>query len=536
MRFLISLTLIFLVTTVSFGQLINNGGTITIESTATLRVEANLINNAGSTIINNGTVEVQNDLTNTGVITSGNNSKLSFIGNVNSDVTSGGSVFRFVELKKVNQNITLLDEMKVSDTLDFANTDNYVKIGNNNLKLHAGASVTNAGNNNYVETNGTGLLIKEMTANASKNFEVGDATHYAPISCVVVGTNYSNASLGARSYTTGLTNKYSETTDYLNREWQVIAFGIANYENTITGTYADSDINGSSSLIKGAYYTTDWKFDNSIGNAASNQITAKTSDLNVKFSGMNFFGKANLTAFLGGAMTGSTMSKTLNTNGLIPLTTPYTASPFNAPSVTAPAIPVEATDWILVEVRNASNPTNIISQTSAFILSNGSIVNYDGAALRLKDAEDNGIIALRHRNHLSIRTASGMNLVNPTPKNFSSSVAEAYTNPSNTNNQNMVNINGIYAMWAGDVNQDGQIRYLPQAVPPIPSDANIILINGLGGIPTNVLNNVYSPYDVDMNRIVRYLPQAVPPIASDVNILLTESLNGVPNRVLSRHF
>lgn len=536
MRFFKSLILLLLVGTVSYGQLVNNGGTITIESAATLRVEANLSNNSGSTITNNGTIEVQNNLTNAGTITSGSSSKIAFIGSVNSDVTSGGATFRYVEMKKTAQNITLLDEMKISNTLDFVNASNHVKTGNNNLRLLAGASITNAGSNKYVETNGTGLLIKELTANASKTFEVGDATYYSPVSCAVVGTTYANASVGARSYTTGLTAKYSETTDYISREWQITATGITGYENTMTGTYVDTDINGTESLIKGAYYTTDWKFDSSTGNAGVNQIGAKTTNNSVKLSGMNFFGKASLKAFLAGALSGSNMTKTLNSGGLIPLATPYTVAPFNAPTMTAPSIPAEATDWILVEVRDASNPSTIIAQTSAFILKDGNIVNFDGASLRLKNAVANGIIALRHRNHLSIRTSSGMDLVNPTLKNFSLGIAEAYTNPSITTNDNMINKGGIYAMWPGDVNQDGKVRYLPQAVPPIPADANLILTGALGGVPTTVLNNVYSIYDVDLNKIVRYLPQAVPPVPADINIILTESLNGVPNAMVQRHF
>lgn len=517
-------------------QLVNNGGTITIQADATLRVEANLVNNAGSTITNNGVLEVQNNLSNAGTMTSGNTSKIVFVGNVNSNVTSGGATFRYVEMSKDNQNITLQDEMKVSETLDFANTDNRVIIGNNNLKLSVGASITNAGSTKYVETNGTGMLVKGINTNGTKTYEVGDNEKYTPMSCAITGSGFSSATVSARTYATGLTDKYAEATDYITREWQITSSGVTGYENTMTGTYVDSDITGTESLIKGAFYTTDWKFDSSTGNASTNEVSAKTTTNSVKLSGMNFFGKANLKAFLAGAMSGSSMTKTLNTGGLIPLSSPYSVAPFNAPTVTAPSIPTNATDWILVEVRNASNPSTLISQTSAFILTDGSIVNYNGEPLRLKNAQANGIIALKHRNHFPIRTASAINLVSPTLKDFSLGTSEAYTNSSISTNANMILKNGKYAMWTGDVNNDGKIRFLPLAIPPTAADVELILINALGGNPVTVLNNVYSVYDVDLNMSVRYFPQAVPPSPADIDIILSESLGGVPNAMIQSHF
>lgn len=536
MKCLNILILLILAIPLCHGQLVNNGGSITIQADATLRVEANLVNNAGSTITNNGILEVKNNLSNGGTMTSGNTSKLVFVGNVNSNVTSGGATFRYIEMAKDNQNITLQDEMKVSETLDFANADNRIIIGNNNLKLSVGATVTNAGSSKYVETNGTGMLVKGVDTNGTKTYEVGDNDNYTPVSCAITGSGYSNATVSARAYTTGLTDKYVEATDYINREWQITSSGITGYENTMTGTYVDSDITGTESFIKGAFYTTDWKFDSSTGNASTNEVSAKTTNINVKLSGMNFFGKANLKAFLAGAMSGSSMTKSLNTGGLIPLSSPYSVAPFNAPSVTAPSIPTNATDWILVEVRNTSNPSTIISQTSAFILTDGSIVNYNGESLRLKNAQANGIIALKHRNHFPIRTASALNLVNPTLKDFSLGTSEAYTNSSITTNANMVSKNGKYAMWSGDVNNDGKVRYLPLAFPPTASDVDLILANALSGIPTSVLNNVYSVYDIDLNKSIRYYPQAIPPSPADIDIILTESLSGVPNAMVQSHF
>lgn len=537
MRYLNAILFLIMTSIAMQAQLINNGGTITVQDGATLRVESNLTNQAGSTIINNGIIQVSKDLTNAGTFTSGATSKVVFIGNDNSDITSGGATFRYVEIQKDDENVTLLDEMKISNTLDFINDNNRVNIVDHNLVILVGGDINNASSSRYVVTDGTGFLVKEIDADEVLNFEIGSATDYTPVSCNISGSDYTSATTRARVYETGLTVKYDDASDFISREWQVTASGITGYENTMTGTYDDGDITGTEADIKGAFYTTDWKFDNSSANPADNEVSATTTGTDVRLSGMNFFGKANLKAFLSGAMTaGSSMTKLLNTNGLIPLTTPYTVAPFNAPTVTTTAIPAEATDWILVEVRDAANPSSIISQTSGFILTDGSIVSYDGSALRLKNTVPNGIIALRHRNHLPIRTASGLNLVNPTLKNFSTSTSEAYNNPSVTSNANMNLINGVYAMWAGDVNQDGYVRFIPQAVPPISADIDHILTLGLGGSPLGSGSNVYSSYDVNMDSYIRYVVFGIPPIPADREIILIRTLNGIPGNSIKSHF
>lgn len=518
-------------------QFINNGATVTIQSGATLRIETDFINNSG-TVTNNGVLEVKEDFTNAAAatFTSAVGSTVKFIGDTPSTVTSNGDAFHHVSMEKTAENITLADAMSVAGTLTFTNDNNKVILGANNLTIQDGGSIASADDNEYVVADGAGSLIKGLSANGTYTHEIGDASNYTPLSSVVSGSTYamSTATLGARVYTGSLQAKYTDATDYINREWQVVASGITDYTNTMTGTYVAGDATGTQSLIKGStYHTADWHFDGS--NNAALQVIASTTTSDVKLSGQNFFGRANLKAYLAGAMSGTSMTTTLNS--ILPLTTPYTAAPFNAPSVTATSIPATATDWILVEVRDASTPTTIISQTSAFILNDGNIVNIDGSALKLKNAVSNGHVALRHRNHLAIRTASPMDLVNPpTLKDFSAGTSEAYTDNTITTNANMKLVGSLYSLWAGDVNSDNVVRYLPLAIPPTPSDAATILTLGLGGVSSGSLSSVYSIYDVNMDNKVRYLPQAIPPIPSDAAVILTNTLGGVSNTSVKRHF
>ena len=412
-------------------------------------------------------------------------------------------------------------------------------LGANDLTMTNAAgtvtATTNHPTNGYVVTDGTGKFVKALSGSATVAHQIGDATNYTPVSNVVTGSGA--GTLGARVYTSPLQSKYSDATDYINREWNVVAAGIGSYTNTMTGTYVAGDAIGSTSLIKGCtYHTGDWQFAGS--GSGTNQVIASTTNIDVKLSGQNFYGKANLKAYLAGALpSGTTMTTTLRTNNLIPFASPYSLAPFNAPAVTATSIPANATDWILVEVRDASNPATIVSQTSAFILNDGTIVNMDGQPLRLKNTVASGHIALKHRNNLGIRTASALNLVEPpTLKDFSAGTSEAYTNGSVTSNANMKQIGSVFAMWGGDVNQDGYVRYTDAFIPPstfINSDA--LAIFTILGNNSNGQLNTYNKSDVNFDSFTRYTDAFIPPstfINSDALAIFTNLGNNSNGQIV----
>lgn len=505
-------------------QFINNGATVTIQPGATLRVETDFINNSG-TVTNSGTLEVQGNFDNNATFTSSDPSIVRFIGTADANASTGGAVLRNVEMSKNGGDVVLLGEnMSIAGALNFNGDDTRIVTGAQSLILPTSADITGVDANEYVATTGVGRLIKSVSGNATVNLEVGDLVNYTPVSSAVTGTTYTAATLGGRAIIApSLTAKYADASDYINREWQVAATGIAGYANTMTGTYVAGDVVGMSSLVKGAtFHTADWRFDGS--NSGASTVIASTTNTDVRLSGLNFFGKANLKAYLAGALpSGTTMTTTLNS--ILPTSSPYSLAPFNAPAVTAPSIPATATDWILIEVRDASTPSTVISQTSGFILNNGSIVSYDGTPLRLKNAVASGHIALRHRNHLGIRTATALDLVNPPVlKDFSLGTGEAYTNGA-LSNANMRLVGSVYTLWSGNANSNTNVRYLG------PSNDNSAILTALSGVTGAVITgpSAYVPSDLNMNAVVRYLGP------SNDNSALLNALGGVTGAVLNQH-
>ncbi|WP_299768125.1 hemagglutinin protein [uncultured Dokdonia sp.] len=139
---------------------------------------------------------------------------------------------------------------------------------------------------------------------------------------------------------------------------------------------------------------------------------------------------------------------------LIPTTSPYDSTTCD-PSVFTTTGANAIVDWILIELRDENDASNVLVSQSALLQRDGDIVATDGtSAVAINSPSGNYYIAVRHRNHLGILTASTVSL------------SETVTNLDLSTDINAViggalalraMGNGIFAMYAGDVNSDGSI-------------------------------------------------------------------------------
>jgi Dockerin type I domain len=130
-------------------------------------------------------------------------------------------------------------------------------------------------------------------------------------------------------------------------------------------------------------------------------------------------------------------------------------------------------DWVLVELRDATTPTTVIASKAALIQKDGDIVDADGVSnlLFINLVGTNFIVAINHRNHLSVRTANALSFISggtPTQANFTDASLTLYTDPAITNTPQKV-VSGVKMMWVGDANRDGRVNaidynnlYIPQ--------------------------------------------------------------------------
>ncbi len=145
---------------------------------------------------------------------------------------------------------------------------------------------------------------------------------------------------------------------------------------------------------------------------------------------------------------GDTMLTTIN--GDIPTTSPYSEDPR-----TASAVPSDAVDWVLVELRETASGTTLESR-SAFINSGGSLIEDDGTTgVGLKVKPGDYYVIIKHRNHLGIMTANAVTGltwgVTGTQYDFTSASSQFYGGSAGAANLEA----GIWGMVAGDANGSG---------------------------------------------------------------------------------
>lgn len=198
------------------------------------------------------------------------------------------------------------------------------------------------------------------------------------------------------------------------------------------------------------------------------------------------------------------------------------------PSLVGPNVAdTDAFDWVLLELKNASN--TVIAQRAALILENGNIVEIDGVSPVAFHGPDQGIYSLtvRHRNHLSIRSATTPYFgAAPVPFDFTVSQASAYQNPAITTNEAMKDLGGgKFGLWGGNANGNGVVNY-----GPLPGTDRGAVLTSLGGNTGSSVNGYHST-DVNFNGIVNYGPLP----GTDRGFILSTVLEGATGRTIQAH-
>lgn len=230
----------------------------------------------------------------------------------------------------------------------------------------------------------------------------------------------------------------------------------------------------------------------------NNEITATLDSGHIFVGGIT----VNAKVFLQGPFNTSTnlMNTDLNSLNYLPFSQPYNTSPWNYIGVeTVPQGFLSSkpyiVDWIFLELRLSSNSGSTFSRKAALIKNDGTIVDcLDGVSpVFIWDiSAGDYYLVIKHRNHLAVMSANPITMTNKTPLyDFTTNLLQFYGGDAQ-----LVNI-GIYGLYAGDANSNGQVRYNG-----IENDRSYIL-SVLGGNQLMVLNG-YHKEDLNMNGQVRY--------------------------------
>jgi hypothetical protein len=198
------------------------------------------------------------------------------------------------------------------------------------------------------------------------------------------------------------------------------------------------------------------------------------------------------------------MSDNLRVQGLIPTTEPFTAMGFThagggggetlAPGLLAVTGDDAVVDWVLIELRNAAQPSQVVATKSCVLTRAGQVLSTTGTMPRFAVLNGNYHVAIRHRNHLGCMTATPLALsAVPLSIDLKQPSTAVYGTEARRLDQS-----GVSLLWAGNTRMDDRSMYTGGN-----NDRDPILAAVGGVVPTNTANG-YLVQDTNLDGVVKY--------------------------------
>lgn len=215
----------------------------------------------------------------------------------------------------------------------------------------------------------------------------------------------------------------------------------------------------------------------------------------------------NLRTFLQGAYETHTgmMRDSLRTLGLLPLAQPYNTSTLAYDGSETTTVDVLATegndapvDWVIVELRNPTNPAIVVARQAALLQRDGDVADphNNTTPLLIKGIPAGQYyVAIRHRNHLPVMSATPLMLDN-TVKSLD--FTQTSTLIAGTHGR-LDSGTGISLQWAGDANLSGSIIASGPNNDVLPILSNILMQADNTLANSNFLLKGYYPTDLNLD-------------------------------------
>jgi len=141
------------------------------------------------------------------------------------------------------------------------------------------------------------------------------------------------------------------------------------------------------------------------------------------------------------------MTTSLNRNDL--KVSPYS----EAPKTVVYTVPDSITDWVLLQLRETSTGTAILSK-SCYVSKNGYLIDPDGLTTNVSLGVDTAdyYIVVKHRNHLAVMSDVAIELNGITTYNFTTGSGQFFGTGGVIQLET-----GVWGMIAGDTNNDGGV-------------------------------------------------------------------------------
>ena len=215
--------------------------------------------------------------------------------------------------------------------------------------------------------------------------------------------------------------------------------------------------------------------------------------------------RVSLKAFLEGPFDAGTglMHDSLRVQGRVPLVEPYTDLGWSMFGGSAKQLvqdqldesgPESIVDWVVVELRDGTDPSVVLRTRTALLLRNGDVVSPAGdTAVFFDVVPGNYHVALRHRNHLGVMSAAPLALsATPVLLDLTDPLTPVFGTEARKS------VGPVAVLWTGEVVRDALLKYTGAG-----NDRDPILQRIGGSVPTNTASG-YLPEDVTLDGQVKY--------------------------------
>lgn len=410
------------------------------------------------------------------------NARIRFTGSRNMEMAAGGNGIWQLELDMAaGTELHLAQLVEVIEALRFNATDNFLVLDDYSLFVGANAQVQGYGPNNYVVTNGIGLLQKFELGAVPFEFPVGaNTTDYNP---VILAEQHSPRLYAVRAHERVLANGSTGaalTNGVADVSWFIEASPSSDQHLMVNAQWEGTDeLPGFDRTRCGlAYFDSANGWDLTVNDvlpaggsapyARERNGVEKSGYFAVGGPALARPGQAEIDVLLGGGyLSAGLMSDALRANDLLPVTEPFSALGFEhkgfgggetvTPGVFDPAGNNAIVDWVLVEIRETAAPYQVIATKAGLLQRDGDIVDTDGISpLQVAGLPPTAyFVAIQHRNHLGVMTAA--------PLDFSTGNVEYsfLVDPDQAfgGTNGIADLgDGFYGLISGDYDRNGQVQ------------------------------------------------------------------------------
>lgn len=442
-------------------NIITSGTTLRVTPGTTLVSVENMVIKNGATLNNAGTVIARKNVVN-------ENAAANSLGTGTLQIA--GTVQQTISGTNIIQNLVINNaagmvnggQTRVEGVLTM--NSGRIILGSNHLTLGTAASIAGVPSASaMVVATGSGELRKSFSSAGSFTFIVGDnmgTAEYTPVTLSFSGGSFSGSNYAGLKLTNAAYP--GSGSNYLNRYWVVTQNGITGFTCNATFQYTVADVTGSENTLLCVRVLPEPPVSFNPANTTLHQLTANGLTTFGTFTGRSALTDKtlNLTLFIEGLYNGGgTMRKALNGTG--------------------PQFPGTTADQIQVELHNPANYSNIV-----YTSGNVNLSTTGQASMTIPAAYVGSYyLTIKHRNSIATVSSTPVSMAGTT-------ITYPFNVPAMVYGGNLLMmIDGVYAIYSGDVNQDGSIDTGDMS--PVDNDASNFAtgylstdVNGDGSIDT----------------------------------------------------